>query len=144
MRALPTPVSIGFDHAQEYGGVDSHRPLVAIEFAGVDAVGRLLGAVTTVVLIDSGADMTMLNLDFAGPLGLDLSAAPEEPVTGIGGDTYARRATVLAHLCGRWVPIPVLFEPGRDVDLLGRAGAFEAMRLAFFHHHHIVLAAVEP
>jgi hypothetical protein len=119
---------------------------MVIELAAITSVGALLGATTTNVLVDSGADLTMLNADLASDLGLDTTTMTEGTVAGVGGETTcympdAAITPVLANLCGRWTPVPVCFEVGRDINLLGRAGAFEAMLVAFSHKHTLMLAA---
>lgn len=113
--------------------------MMALEFAATDSVGRLVGQLRTVVLVDSGADITHLNAELAPRLGLDLQSLPTVWVRGVGGTRVeTREADVLAHLCGRWVRMPVLFqEDGRN--LLGRAGAFEAINIAFIHSSTVML-----
>jgi len=145
MQALTPAVGLSFDHAFAYGQVQGRRPMVMLELAGVDNAGRLLGSVAnTPVLVDSGADTTMLNAGIALNLGLDLAAMPTEPVYGVGGGTQAMRHRILARLCSKWVVLPVLFEVGRNINLLGRDGAFDELRLGFLHSQSIVVANLHP
>ena len=110
----------------------------------MDNIGRLLGYHNVLVLVDSGADITMLNEDLAPIFGIDLTGSPQVQVFGIGGGTFARRHDMLVRLCSSWVRIPVLFEKGRDVNLLGREGAFAALQIAFVHRHGLLVAAKQP
>ncbi len=142
MLALAAPVSLSFGYGFAYGGVPERRPEFLVEFASIDRRGVWSGkSVQTGCLLDSGADETMLNADLALRLGLDILTMPEVPVMGVGGTTMAYRHDVLAELCGRWILIPVLFDPNRDINLLGRAGVFDALRLMFVHSQSLVLAA---
>jgi hypothetical protein len=115
---------------------------MVVEFAATDANGLLLGAKSTNVLVDSGADLTMLNADLAVDLGLDIATMNEATVGGVGGETtvYEPTTPVFASLCGEWTHIPMCFEVGRDMNLLGRAGAFDSMCLAFLHNGAVMLA----
>lgn len=116
---------------------------MVVEFAVTDPNGLLLGSATTNVLVDSGADITMLNADIAAQLGLDINAMTPGVMGGVGGNTtaYSPAGPIWANLCGRWVSIPVCFEPDRNPNLLGRQGAFESMYVAFLHGHALMLAS---
>jgi hypothetical protein len=115
---------------------------MVVEFAVTDSAGALLGSVTTNVLVDSGADLTMLNADIAAQLGLDINTMTPDTMGGIGGSTtvYKPAAPLLANLCGRWVSVPVCFEPNRNLNLLGRPGAFESMSIVFLQSTALMLA----
>jgi hypothetical protein len=98
------------------------------------------------MMLDSGADVTMVHSDFAAKLGLDLTKMPPVRVGGIGGTTIAYEHTVLAHLCGTWAPLRVLFEQGRAPNLLGRENVFDRLRVSFLHQsgHGLILSAPHP
>jgi hypothetical protein len=119
---------------------------MVVEFAATDANGVLRGSKSTNVLVDSGADLTMLNADLAADLGLDISGMRTETLIGIGGSTTGyfpnpADTFVFANLCGQWTVIPICFEVNRDTNLLGRAGAFEALNIAFVHSQSWMFAA---
>lgn len=142
MQALSRSVPLSFDHGADYTQVAQRRPEMALELAAIDGLGALLGHVKTSVLVDSGADTTTLNEDLAALLGLDVSTMPEVIMTGVGNTQIkvAYSDQVLAHLCGKWIRLPVLFQKGRSPNLLGRSGAFDSMYLAFAHRHSLMLA----
>lgn len=142
MLALDSPITLSFNHGVAYGNQVAKRPIIVVEFAAIDVNGILLGSTTTNALVDSGADVTMLNADIAIQLGLDLQTMNLGRVEGVGGSTpvYEPNTPVLANLCGQWTPVPICFEANRDTNLLGRAGAFDAMHLAFMHGASVLLA----
>ena len=72
------------------GPFRTQRPLLAVKLAGPS------GAVTTVMLVDSGADVSMIQLDLAEHLGLPLGKG--ERTGGISGglDVFRTRVQCLA------------------------------------------------
>src|SRR6266508_2014033 len=145
MLTLGTPIHLGFGYGFGYARVTDRRPEVAVRFASIDEHGRLIQQARVGCLVDSGADETMLNEDIAADLGLDVGRMPQVPVQGIGNAvTYGGRHTVLAQLCYRWLLIPVIFAKNQRPNLLGRAGAFDALRLVFLHGASAVLADAHP
>jgi hypothetical protein len=112
--------------------------------AAVDQQGLLTGTpVRTAVLVDSGADVTMLDGALAQPLGIDLTQCQQSSVGGVGaGGVPVAIASVKMDLCGRWIDIPVNFtlNPIQHAQLLGRAGAFDALILGFVHSQHGIVA----
>lgn len=142
MHALSSPIA--FDYATVYAQTRAQRPEIIVELAAVDTRGVLVGFDTAAFLVDSGADVTMLNDSFAARLGLDLSTMARSTVLGVGGGKAGvYQSELLARLCGRWTRIPVLFDPTRDINLLGREGAFDALRLAFLQSSRLMLAAAQ-
>lgn len=120
------------------------RPIISVEIAAVAANGRLLGTpVRTTVLVDSGADVTMLDGALAQPLGIDLSRCQLDSVGGVGaGGVQVALSTVKMDLCGRWANVPVNFtlNPIGHPQLLGRDGAFEALIVGFAHAQKTIIA----
>jgi hypothetical protein len=141
---LGPTVNLGFDHGVLYSGVTNKRPEMTVELAGVGAAGQLLGYTSTVVLVDSGADITMLDIGLLPALGINSATLTPTTVTGVGGNVTAYRGPLLIRLCGQWKSIPVLFAVNQSTNLLGREGAFDAMQLAFVHSNAILLAALRP
>ena len=99
--------------------------------------------VRTTVLVDSGADTSLLDGTLAQALGINLAQCPQVTSTGVAGTAVFREGLVLMNLCGRWVPIPASFSNGPlgHEQLLGRAGAFDALNLCFGHSQSQLLAA---
>lgn len=126
--ALPSPAAFDYTHRGDY----EDRPIVTVEFAAVDARGVLLGAYQTGVLVDSGADRTLLGYDVSMALGLDLTEAPKERVDGIAGGIVCAQTMIMAELCGRWFRIPAMFPvpPVGVQNCLGRAGVFDHVGFA--------------
>jgi hypothetical protein len=101
----------------------------------------LLGQpVRTTLLVDSGADTTMIDEVYAAFLGIILDQLPTIDVNGIGGKVVARRAVLMMDLCGHWVPVPVWFYPNMMPGLLGRAEVFDNLIVAFAHGQNAFLA----
>ncbi len=142
LAELAAPRTIGFTHRGEYSGEPTGRPIVTVEFAVTDSVGVLLGSYETGVMVDSGAQITVLEHEVALALGLDVR---QFPLTFLEGAVPADRpdaeppkllcveVDLLANLCGTWIEIPALFPfkavPVRNV--LGRAVVFDRVRFAF-------------
>lgn len=102
--------------------------------------------VTTEVLltVDSGADVTLLPPQFAEHMSVDLSGLRTGNVGSIGAPVCAYEAVRLhAYLCREWIPLPVRFYVKSGAAVLGRAGAFEAFRLAFVEQDKIIYASRE-
>jgi hypothetical protein len=114
--------------------------MARVEIAATTPSGMLAGSpVTTLVLVDSGADVTMLDETLAPTLGIDLQSVTPEPVGGIGGTVMSRSHPVQMHLCGVWVRVPVLFTPNQRPQLLGREGVFDRLGILFVHRHNTML-----
>lgn len=96
--------------------------------------------VRTTLLVDSGADTTMIDEVYAAFLGIILDQLPPIEVGGIGGKVIARRAVLMMDLCGRWVPVPVWFHPDMVPGLLGREVVFDNLIVAFAHKRNAFLA----
>lgn len=120
--------------------------MIEVEIA-VTSGGVLVGKpLRTSVLVDSGADTTMLDGGLAATLGIDLNdpRLPKGTVGGVGkGGVDVTRANVRMSLCGRWLTVPADFthEPIQHPQLLGRAGAFEGLLVAFVHGQTTMFAA---
>jgi hypothetical protein len=132
-------------HGALYAAAASRRPIIEVEVAATNTSGVLLGSpLTTTVLVDSGADVTMLDGGLAPTLGINLAACPHGFVGGVGaGGVPVAEASVKFHLCDIWLDVPVHFtlNPIGHPQLLGRAGAFDAVVWSFFHRHFMLLAS---
>jgi hypothetical protein len=144
--ALPSPAVFNYSHKGDYSESSGNGPVITVEFAMTDPDGFLLGADRTGVVVDSGADVTMLNYRVAEALGLDLTDEeryPRQRAIGIAGGVPCAGAWILADLCDRWFEIPVMFAmPGYNVrNLLGRRGVFDRIQFAFGHADEAVYCA---
>lgn len=90
-------------------------------------------------LIDSGADTTMLNIQYAQALGIDLKGARERNVRGVGpGQVSTKVSSVRFRLTKlqEEIEVPVWFVDSDNVDiLLGREVFFETYRIKFEIDH---------
>jgi hypothetical protein len=139
LAALETSVSLRYTHRGDYSGEADHRPVITVEFAATTPAGELTGATRTGVMVDSGARSTLLGLDVAIRLGLDLSESryPKGYIGGVvpGATLWAAEAEIMAQLCGRWLRIPARFSlsPAPIRGLLGREGVFDRVTFSFEH-----------
>lgn len=116
--------------------------MVEIEIAAVDSAGRLLGSPrVTSVMVDSGADMTVLDEKLASVMGFDLAACPEMPLHAFDGrEVPVRWRYLLIGLCGMWINAPVAFQAAPQPQVLGRASIFDHLALTFLQRDSRLLA----
>lgn len=127
------------------------------------------GWLQTPMLLDSGADVSILDEQYGEELGFDLDALPEVPLgdwstadEGIeivldeedgavpdaeqpeppAGRT-GREAEVTFNLCGQLINARVVFAENAD-SILGREGVFERLRILFLHGNTLVRADPHP
>ena len=146
---LGRPEALTFDHLRAYSGTGAApRATVVFRNPAPELTGTILGRATVLVTIDSGADVTVISNRHAASLHIDLEQLkPTRSMEGAGGTRYPvyRKIWLEALLCGNWIRLPVLFYANDTPrGLLGRAGAFEAMRIAFVHGRQVMYAASEP
>ena len=117
--------------------------MVEVEVVATDATGILLGAPQkTTVLVDSGADFTMLDDRLAPLLGVPSSFGRPISLEGIANnEVHGRLVPLKIGLCGAWIDAPVMFCPRPDPQLLGRAGVFDQMTFSFIHGQSRLFAA---
>ena len=129
-------------HRGSYVSQGSRQPEINVEIASVTASGVLLGTVRTPLVVDSGADCTILDEAYALPLGIDLSQCPIGHIGGIeGGSIRVRSARVLMFLCETWIDAEVWFQPDRWPQVLGRQDVFDNLFITFFHRANEVYAS---
>lgn len=118
----------------EQGGKFIHRPLVEVEIFGPK------GKLKEIALIDSGADRSLLNLEIAELLGIDLTRARTRTAIGISGATkvYTTEVEVKLQHFEKRVVIPVGFIDSPYVSvLLGQEGFFDQHRIKFEKDHDV-------
>jgi hypothetical protein len=122
--------------------------ILDFELAGFDESGILTGTYTTGMVVDSGAELSLLGGEVATALGIDLSERryPKSRVKGVvpGQFLPTAEAHVLIRICDRWFKVPVRFPtvPSPVRALLGRHGVFDRVTFAFRHDPGDVLAVV--
>jgi len=97
------------------------------------------------VTVDSGADFTHLPPQAAERLGVDLGSLRKE-ITGTveKGRRVAvyEKVWLLAYLCEEWIDLPVKFYvDDMGAAVLGRAGAFEELQIAFIEREKVIYAS---
>lgn len=92
------------------------------------------------MIIDSGADYTLLPKRYAAVLGIRLEECVREKSVGIGGAKTVYQYKNLPIKIGKWEQkIPVGFLEREDVPaLMGRLGCIEEFRLIFDHRKSIL------
>lgn len=111
------------------GGIE--RPLLALHVTGLNgASGDIIG------IVDSGADVTSLPLDYASLMGYGPADLRAESVEGVGGATSAFHATrpVAAYVSGlddMKFDLKPCFVDGNDMVLWGRSDFFVQFIVAF-------------
>lgn len=109
------------------------RPILQIEVFGADE-SKNFGA-----LIDSGADISLFNIEIAEALGIPLSSAHERKFTGISGTIpgyLVEKVKIRIEGINDALMIPVCFVQSPTVGLLlGQEGFFDQCRIKFEKHH---------
>lgn len=109
------------------------RPIVELELAGKNETIQVLG------LIDSGADTTLMNIQYAKVLGIDLERAQKKEFLGIGDarvTTFLSSVTMKVKHFDTPITTPVAFTDSPSVDvLLGQEDFFECFRIKFEKDH---------
>jgi len=145
LEPLPDPRGMRFTHGADYGIFGGPgAPMIEVEVAAVTSQGVLRGqSIQTTVLVDSGAEYTLLDRRWIRPLGLHEWEGVTSEMDGVGGGKVnGRLIKVLMGLSGGWLSVPVIFCDNPKPALLGREGAFEALWIAFLHGERRLLAAV--
>jgi hypothetical protein len=138
-RSLGVRQSLGFTFAADYAGQVRRRPIVSVEIAA-PAGGGIVPSARLEMLVDSGADRTMLLREFVEPLGVVLPDKPDWTYTTADGrHAPGWNAQLLINVVGPWLLVPVTVRE-EGLSLLGREGVFEQIRFAFLHHAGVLLA----
>lgn len=112
------------------------RPVLKLELTTVG--GR---KIYPIGLVDSGADLTLVNIQYAKELGLDISKLKEKSMRGIGEGTIT---TFLATFpikpveLEKGIIVPACYIDSRNVDvLIGQEGFFDAYKIRFEKDHDV-------
>lgn len=90
-------------------------------------------------LLDSGCDTTLVNMEVAEFLEIDLSQTPSIFVAGVGGYGRGKRASVLLHVddLGEPFEAPVVFLENLKVPVcLGQKTFFDKFNVRFEKHRN--------
>ncbi len=112
------------------------RPIVKLKISNGKNV------ISTIGHIDSGADLTLINLEYAEALGVDVSKCEIEKTVGIAGEPQEIYKTTLTFEVEHLDPItiPVFFIASKTVNcLLGQEGFFDSFRIKFEPDHKVVV-----
>lgn len=118
------------------------RPLIELELIGKDRTVYAFG------LIDSGADTTLMNIEYARDLGIDLERATKKEFLGIG-NSRVNCLLALVQMKVRHtdmaITTPVAFTDSPSVDiLLGQEDFFECLRIKFEKDHDSFELSLSP
>lgn len=118
------------------------RPIVELELIGKAETLNVLG------LIDSGADTTLVNIEYAKVLGIDLEKAVKKEFLGIGDarvTTFISSVTMKVKHFNVPITATVAFTDSPSVDvLLGQEDFFECFRIKFEKDHDTFDLSLSP
>ena len=99
----------------------------------------------TRALVDSGAAVSVFDIEMAQHLGVRLNQAAGETIEGIGGKATAYPGNVSIEIGDQSFPLRVYFAAGVPINLLGRSDFFQHFLVLFDEpHHQLELTPVPP
>lgn len=105
------------------------RPIIPIRLRHKENIIKPL------TLIDSGADFSMFNAEFASILGIDLDTLEKTTLGGIAGEVTGYISHVEMAIHETFIPVPVVFSPNffpfGFSGLLGQVGFFDEFKIEF-------------
>jgi len=111
------------------------RPLLELELLGKERILTVFG------LVDSGADMSLVNARYAELLGIVLDELPTKDFVGISDSrvhTYFAEVPIRIKYFDKILYLPVAFADSPNVDiLLGQEEFFDAYRIRFEKDHSV-------
>lgn len=113
------------------------RPILELELVGKDGLKT-----STVGLVDSGADTTMLNIQYANLLGVRLDKKNTRNVLGVGNGTVLVYVSnfrfKIKQMGDKEIEVPAWYVDSNNVNiLLGQESFFEIFRIKFEKDHDI-------
>jgi hypothetical protein len=102
--------------------------------------------IDTFGIVDSGADGSLFNMQFAIALGLNPAPTPDRVGSGVGGGLDVWDFDIFMSAYGKRFAARVGFSPAWSptVGLLGRADFFSAFHVGFDEPTHQVLLQARP
>ena len=111
------------------------RPLLELDLLGPANSLSVFG------LVDSGADMSLLNIRYAEALGITLDGLPTKDFIGISDvpvPTHFTEVPIKVKYFNDVLCLPVAFADSPSIDvLLGQEGFFDAYRIRFERDHDV-------
>jgi hypothetical protein len=111
------------------------RPLIEVELLGPAHSMTVFG------LLDSGADMSLMNIRYAQALGITLDTLPTKDFVGISDarvPTYFTEVPIKVKHFDDILYLPVAFADSPSVDVLfGQEEFFDAYRIRFEKDHDV-------
>lgn len=112
------------------------RPMLELELTGKDGIKA-----NAIGLIDSGADTTMLNIQYADFLGVKLDDKNTRNILGVGNGTVPVYVSTFKFRIKRMgdseIEVPAWYVDSNNVDiLLGQEVFFEMFRIKFEKDHN--------
>ena len=109
------------------------RPVVDVELIGPAK------SITTIAIVDSGADNCLFNIEYAKAIGIDLEKCEKDRTIGIEGngkEVLMTNLEIRVKDLGK-IKIPVGFIDSESViGLLGQSGFFDIHRIKFERDHN--------
>jgi len=125
------PLTFKYKNFERPDGSSSYGPYIPLTIKGPEA------SIDMLFLLDSGADYTVIPIELAEILGLDLSK-PKERTSGVGGKIYTKLSDMVVELKNAHekytfkIPIHVILKKNSNVPpLLGRASFFNKFQITF-------------
>ena len=109
------------------------RPIVDVELFGPK------GSIPTIALLDSGADFSLFNIEYAKAIGIDIAKCETDRTVGVEGGTkeiYMTKLEIQVKDLNK-VKIPIGFIDSRSVTgLIGQTGFFDLNKIKFERDHN--------
>ncbi|MDO8569893.1 MAG: retropepsin-like aspartic protease [bacterium] len=111
------------------------RPMLELEFIGKDG-----SKINAIGLVDSGADTTMLNIQYADFLGVKLDEKNTRNILGVGNGTVLVYVSTfrfkIKQMEDKEIEVPAWYVDSNNVDiLLGQEVFFEMFKIKFEKDH---------
>jgi predicted aspartyl protease len=107
------------------------RPMVDVDILGENGV-----VIPTDALVDSGADVSLFDLQYAHAAGLTLYPQLIEHVDGVSGGLDVFPAMITVSVLGHRLRLKVQFADQIEPNLLGRDNFFHYFRVGFDELNH--------
>jgi len=117
---------------------DPHKPHFRRPVVDVELIGSAV-SITTIGIVDSGADYCLFNIQYAKAIGIDLEKCDKDRTIAIEGQgKEIFMADIAMHIKGlEKVTIPVGFIDSNSViGLIGQTGFFDLHRIRFERDHN--------
>ncbi len=122
------------------GVLDSRGKIVKRPILELELVGKSGTKTNAVGLVDSGADTTMLNIQYADFLGAKIDSKKTRNILGVGNGTVPVYVSTfkfkIKQMGDREIEVPAWYVDSNNVDiLLGQEAFFEMFRIKFEKDH---------